>query len=219
MVLPSIYLMLRERKNYRKIFWSVVVLGLLMGFFSDFLAEFNGAWHVINLVIPYKILGVEPVDSILGYAFMVLFMVTFYEHFIDDERNRRLSKNASRLFLLGIIAVTLLVAVYLESQTILKISHMYLKAGLAMMLFPVIYGFSHPKILTKFSAMALFFIPVYLMAEIVVLKNNGWTFPGQYIGWVTIFGVTFPFEELFFWMICYAGIIVAFYEHFIDDDK
>lgn len=219
LVLPSIYLMLRERKNYRKIFWSVVILGLLLGFFFDFLAEFNGAWHVRDLVIPYKILGIEPVDNVLGYAVMVLFMVTFYEHFIDDERDRRLSKNASRLFLLGTIAVILLVVGYLENQTVFKISHMYLKAGLAAILFPLIYGFRHPKILAKFSALALFFIPVWLVAEIVVLKNGGWNFPGQYVGWVTVFGVTFPFEELFFWMICYAGAIVASYEYFIDDNR
>ena len=98
LVLPSIYLMLRKRKNYRKIFWSVIILGLILGFTFDFLAEFNGAWRVTSLVIPYKVFGVEPVDNVLGYVIMVLFMVTFYEHFIDDERYRRISKRPPGYF-------------------------------------------------------------------------------------------------------------------------
>jgi uncharacterized membrane protein len=219
LVLPSIYLMLRKRKNYRKIFWSVVILGLILGFTFDFLAEFNGAWRVTSLVIPYRVFGVEPVDNVLGYVIMVLFMVTFYEHFIDDERNRRISKKASQLFLMVVVATILLVAAYLGNRTTLEISHMYLKAGLTILLLFIIYAFRHPKMLVKFSMLAFFFFPVWLVAEVVVLKNGGWYFAQQYIGWVTIFGVTFPFEELFFWMMCYAVTMIAFYEHFIDDEK
>jgi hypothetical protein len=45
-----------------------------------------------------------------------------------------------------------------------------------------------------------------------------WAYPGtQYIGSVTLFGTTFPFEELFFWMLFYAPTLVAFYELFVSN--
>jgi len=67
--------------------------------------------------------------------------------------------------------------------------------------------------------MMFFFFFVWFLAEIVVLKTAGWTFPGQYIGMVTILGVTFPLEELFFWMLWYSVTIISYYEFFLDDQK
>lgn len=47
-----------------------------------------------------------------------------------------------------------------------------------------------------------------------------WTFPGdQFIGWVNMLGVRFPFEELLFWFMLAAIGILSYYEFFDDNRK
>ena len=46
LLLPSIYLMIREKKNYKKIFWAVLIFGVLMGFCFDFIH-----WHRIGAAV------------------------------------------------------------------------------------------------------------------------------------------------------------------------
>jgi len=43
------------------------------------------------------------------------------------------------------------------------------------------------------------------------------TYPGNnYVGWVNLFGITFPIEELLFWMLFYAASLVSYYELAVD---
>lgn len=52
----------------------------------------------------------------------------------------------------------------------------------------------------------------------LVLVITNWVYEGNnYIGWISLFNTSFPFEELFFWMMFYAASIVSYYELFIDD--
>jgi hypothetical protein len=60
---------------------------------------------------------------------------------------------------------------------------------------------------------------VYLSFELAALETNLWSFPGHYIGTVSVFGLTFPFEELFFWVLSSSTAAAAYYEYFIDDGK
>lgn len=90
---PSLYLILRERKNLLKIFLAVIVFGTIFGFLLEFMAEINLAWVVPRAVFNWRLFGFFPVlDIILGYMLMTLLIVVFYEHFLDDERNKRISK-------------------------------------------------------------------------------------------------------------------------------
>ncbi|MDA2936626.1 hypothetical protein MYX06_05415 [Patescibacteria group bacterium AH-259-L05] len=92
-LISSIYLILRERKNFLKIFWAVIIFGVIFGIIFDFIETFNKAWVVTRLVFPWKILGVLPIDDIFGFMLMTLFIIVFYEHFLDDEKNSRISNN------------------------------------------------------------------------------------------------------------------------------
>ncbi|MBI5004492.1 hypothetical protein HZC00_05375 [Candidatus Kaiserbacteria bacterium] len=219
LVPASVYLMLRERKNYQKIFLGTLVFGLLFGFFFDFIETYSGAWTVVNLVIPYKVLGVLPVDDMIGFVLMTLFTFLFYEHFLDDERTKRLSSGLSQALFIGAVLVIFTIVMFIADPLSMSISHAYLKGGLAALIFPIIFSWRNPKIIGKFAILSLFFFFVWLVAEVIAVKNGNWIYPGQYVGWVNVFGVTFPLEELFFWALCYSATITAFYERFIDDGK
>jgi hypothetical protein len=215
--LPSFYLMAREKKNLKKIFLAVFVLGILVGLAFDFLEVVNQAWAVPRIFLPWKAFGVWPIDELLGYIEMTLLMVVFYEHFLDDEKNKKISKNFIYLFIALSASTIIIWGLFIINPASIGFSYAYLRGGLVAIILPIILGLWRPKLIPKFLAMAAFFFPVWLTAEIVALKTGGWIFPGQYIGLVEIFGVKFPFEELFFWTMGYAAVITAYYELFIDD--
>lgn len=219
--IPSFFLMYRGKKNYRKIFWGVLIFGVLMGSAFELIATINGAWSVPRVVFPGLMIGVFPIESVIGYLFMTLFIVVFYEHFLDDERNPRLSPSHSKALLLLLIITFCVFTIGYINPEALKFSWFYLKAGFAAILFPIIFAFYNPHIIRKFAPLVVFFFFVWLLIELVGVANQNWLFPsdGQFVGYATVFGLTFPFEEVFFWFMWYAAVIVAYYEYFVDDRK
>ncbi len=214
---PSFYLILREKKNLKKIFWAVLIFGGLFGFVFDFIETFNKAWIMEELVFPWKILGILPVDDILGFFMMTLLIVLFYEHFIDDEKDKRISKNTIFVLIPSILAAIAIVVLFSINPEILTISYAYLVGGIAAMIPLIIITILKPKLLRKFVYIAVPFFFLWFLWEMIALKTGGWIFTGQYIGLVTVFGLTFPVEELFFWTMMYSSSIVSYYEFFIDD--
>jgi len=217
LLIPSLYLAWRERKNFLKIFWAVFIFGGLFGFIFDFIQTFNKAWVVERLVMPWKILGIMPVDDLLGFLLMTLFIVVFYEHFLDDEKNRKISKNLIWSLVPALFAIGVIVILFLINPNFLRISYAYLVGGITAIIFPIFLSFYKPRLIPKFLKIGGFFFFVWFVAEIVALKTGGWIFPGEYLINVEVFGVSFPFEELFFWTLFYAAWVVSFYEFFVDD--
>jgi hypothetical protein len=60
---------------------------------------------------------------------------------------------------------------------------------------------------------------INLVIELVGLHSGYWTFPGEYIGVVSLMGATFPIEEFFFYVILSSATIISYYELFVDDMK
>jgi len=219
LLLPSLYLIFREKKNFWKIFWGVVIFGFVVGFAFDFIQTFNRSWIVTGLVFPWKFFGVLPFDDLLDWGIAALFIFTFYEHFLDDEKNTKISKNLKWAILVFSAGLLVCIGLYLAFPRAITLSYAYLIGGIVAIIFPLIFSARKKNFLEKALKLTAFFFFVWLFAELVCLKYGGWIFPGQYIGTVSLFGLTFPFEELFFWMMCYSATTVAYYEFFIDDKK
>jgi len=219
-VIPSLYMFLRKKKNYKKIFLGTILLGTLAGMIYDSVAYLNKTWTT-DILIHWKFLGISPIDDIIGYTAMAFLIITFYEHFFDDEKNKKLSKNFSKGAMILSFVLLIVSAIIIINPLLLKIPYPYLILSLIAIIFPIVFAIIHPKIIPKFLMTGAYFFFVWFLAEMVALnaKTNGWAFPGQYIGLVTVFGVTFPFEELFFWMMWYAITVISYYEFFIDDQK
>ncbi|MEW6610580.1 MAG: hypothetical protein AB1352_03075 [Patescibacteria group bacterium] len=218
--IPSLYLIVRERKNLAKIGWAVILFGAVFGFIFDFIVTFNRGWIVSRLVFNYRLFGFYPlIDDVVGFMLMTLFVVVFYEHFLDDEKRPVVSKDIMYGFIPSCIVLVLLLVVYKINPEWLQISNVYLVTGTAAIMFPLIVGWKNARLRYKMLAVAAFFFCVWFIIELVAVAQNDWIFPGEYIGIVSIGRLTFPFEELFFWMMCYAATVVAYYEYLIDDRR
>lgn len=217
---PTIYLGIRKKKNWKKIGLATILFGFIFGFAFSFLAEYTLSWDVVSTIFPTKFLGITTLDTTIGIALMTLLIVTFYEHFIDKKINSPISKRFWIALIPSFLVVGLIILVFFISPDLLKTRYPYFYMGVVAIL-PVIYlSIKKPKLISKLATTSIYFFFLFLVIEIFAVKYNYWIYPGNnYIGWVKIFNLSFPFEELFFWMLFYSASIVSYYEILIDDEK
>lgn len=219
-VIPCVFLVLRKKKNIKKVIYASFTLGLILSFTFDFLAEFNNAWNWNGgLLTPHKIFGIVQVDVLFWFFFWVMYFILFYEHFIDDEKYKKISRNAPLTFGLGILLGLKVIITKTIYPSFLYIPYAYLVLCLGILLVFIIMALYKPKLVRKIMPVSAYFFFVYLTYELTALHTEIWTFPGQYIGTVRIMSLEFPFEELIFWILLSSTIGVTYYEFAFDDEK
>lgn len=151
---------------------------------------------------------------------MTAYILVFYEHFFDKDRNHRISPHIWQAIIPGLLAWVMIVFLHYINPSKLSFSHAYLKMGIAAIIPLILQLIRKPKLLSKYI---LFAIPLFFVifgSEIVGLTFHYWIFPGKdYLGLVTFFGQSFPVEEIIFWMLLYPSTIASYYERFVDDEK
>lgn len=220
-ILPSAYLLVRNPRPLKRIFTGALLFGILFGFILDFVAIFNGAWSepVEQLVFQYKIFTVVPIDHIIWFFFWALLIIVFYEYFIERDLSDFVSHNIRYAFLPSIAALISILIIYFTNPNFLKFNYAYFFLGL-FTLAPFFYlAFKKPLLLIKFVKISPFFFFLFLIFELTALKLNQWYFPGEYIGTVTLFNLTFPFEEFFFWILMSSTVVLSYYELYVDDER
>lgn len=214
--LPQVvYLGVRENKPWKKILFATLIFGTINGFLFEFIQEFNRSYSVVSIVFP-KILEIVPIDNILGHTMMALLTFTFYEHFINTRKSSSISPRSKYAVLIssGAIAISLFMFIY--NPNLLRFDYSYFYMGLAATIPPIILEIKKPQLIRAMTVTAIYFFFLYLSMELLAVRNNWWIYKGSYIGSVTLFSYSFPFEELFFWMLFYATSLVSYYKIFID---
>lgn len=213
----SIYLGIRKKKNWRKIFAGALVFGSLFGFALEFLANINSVWQEPT-IFGSRVLGVVSWESILFYPIMTIFILVFYEHFFDRDITKKVSSHIWIATIPSILAIVFMVTRYLLVSNSFQMPYTYLILGTLAIIIPLIHCIKKPKLFNKYSKVAVSMFLLFFTFEVVGVAFGYWYFPGsQYIGTVTAFGQTFPLEEVIFWMFFYPATIVSYYETFIDD--
>lgn len=216
-IVPAIYLGLRAKKYWKKIIVSTFIFGGLFGFIFEFIQELNNSYHVVSRVFP-KILGTVPLDNVLGHMMMAFLTLVFYEHFIDRKKSPHISKNIVFALFPALLVIILSLIIFFITPNLLTVSYAYFYLGMAAILPPIVLGFEKPTFVKDMTVTAVYFFFLYFFIEIFAVKFGWWIYPGNYyIGKISVLGITYPLEELFFWMMFYAASLVSYYELFIDD--
>lgn len=218
-IIPSIYLLVSKPRSLKRIFTASLLFGLLFGFTFDFLAIVNKAWSepIGQLVFPYKFFGIVPLDHLIWFFFWVFLIVVFYERFVEREVNNSISHNFIYALLPSIFALVAILILYFTIPNFLMFDYAYFWLGFFTLL-PLAYlARKQPRLINKFLKIAPFFIFLFLVFELTAIKLGQWYFPGQYIGSVTLFNLSFPFEEFFFWILMSSTVVLAYYELVVDD--
>ncbi|MDO8495937.1 MAG: hypothetical protein Q7S43_00585 [bacterium] len=220
-VIPTIFLLLRQRKQFKRLGASVIA-GMVVAFTADFLAEFNGAWSWApegQLVFSNKLFGLIPVDVLIWYFFWITFTVVYYEHFFEHDRSRVVSRRFKSVLIFFLTLLAIIILTFYINPEILRFRYAYLWVAVfgSTPFFYLI--FKKPHLIGKLLKAGIFNIFLFLSFELTALKLDQWRFPGEYIGTVSLFGVQFPFEEFIFWILLGTPIILSYYELYVDDGK
>lgn len=185
LTLPSvIYMGFRKPKNWIKLGLGAIIFGLLFGFALSYFAEASKSWTVINDVFRFRLFGLNTLEEVIGHIFMVLLILTFYEHFLDDERDNKLGRRTGLALIIGFIGAATVLLIHNYFPTFFaSISYPYLGIGLIAII-PLIYAvYKNPKLVKKLSFVAIYFFILYFSIELFAVKFNYWLYPGNnYIG-------------------------------------
>lgn len=217
---PSLYLLYKEQKYLKKILLASISFGLFFGFVFDFIAELNKAWDWNGGLLFGKILGVVQIDVMIWFFLWIFHIFLFYEHFIDRKKLKsKVSVRQIEVFTVSVLSAILLVGVYKFFPSILYFDKAYLMLCLVVSIPFLIIFFKKPRLVWHTVPMIAYFFFVYLAHEVTALHLDQWRFPGDYIGWVNMFGVSFPIEEFVFWIILSSLIGSIYYELSFDNQK
>ena len=217
-VLPMCYLLYKNTRLARNPLLFAFIFSVPALFITDYLSHIDGSF------LNYSILGIRlfdlyPIEDFLWAIIYFLYIGTFYEYFFDDDRSRR-KKLPRRFYLFAAVGITAS-ALFVAAIFVFKVIHIpyfYISAVFVLfLLLPTLVLVQHREIFDGIMRAGLFFAVLSILYEYASLHNGEWAFPGDnFIGWVTLFDVAFPFEELL-WLIFAAPAYLVYYEFFADN--
>lgn len=223
-VLPTVYLFIRRQKPILRVFSGALVIGLGPGLIFDIIASYNTAWAEApsQLVFKFLLFGFLPLDEPIWFFLLALYVLTFYEHFFERESKGKLSLRFSKFLLTMIILLLLTVFLVIFFPAVLSFGFAYALVAAVFTLIMLFFArktLFKKELLVRYLKTTVFFFFLYLVYELTAVHLSQWFFPGQYVGYVELANIRFPFEELFFWMLISTVLILAVYEGFVDDER
>jgi len=220
--LPSAYLIWRRPRNFEKALVGGALLGLLLGFSFDFVAEFNGAWawaSDTDLFFPFKLFGVVDVDILIWYFLWVFLVICYYEYVVEHHATRRISKHARPVAYIGVALAAWVVFLKYVYPDLLILPFAYAKLGTITFVLCALVLLRHASLAHKTLLVIPYFATLYFVFEMTALEANLWSFPGDYLGHVVVGVHSFPIEELIIWIFASSAIVAAYYEFSVDDER
>ncbi|WP_159951144.1 hypothetical protein [Polaribacter septentrionalilitoris] len=215
---PIIYLSFRKKKDWLKILIIATVIGVIIGVPFTFLGELTNAWIIHDKKFRFFDSFYLPV--ILGWMLMSSLTIIIYQHFyFTNAKIKTLSKRFKKVFFtLSFISVILILTCFIYPNLYPK-QYSYAYIGIINIIPFLYYLIKRPKFILKITPIIIYFFSVYFSMEYIGLTNNLWSFKGSYIGEVSFFKITFPTEELVYWMILFSPSVLCFYNSFVIDNE
>lgn len=218
---PAVYLSYKKRKAIKKSLIFAFLFSIPFTIIINLFAVNDQSWYVPITVFKLRILNLVPIEDLIWGFLLVYFVIIFYEYFLDKKVQKE-KQNKKFVYFFGILnlllALCLLIFALIPS---LRLPYFYLWGGICLLLVPtILFLTSFPNFISRFVKVGIYFFGVFLLLEITGLQRNQWVFPGKnFIGWVTLFGHSFPFEEFLFFISLAAVAVLSYYEFFSDDQK
>jgi len=163
--------------------------------------------------------GMVSLDILIWYFLWVFLTVSFYEYFAEYDFSKKISPHFKPALAIGLLVIPVIVGFSKIAPSALTFHFAYLVLGIATLIPFAAIVLRRPALFPKVIEIIPFFILLYLAFELTAVYTGLWGFPGHYIGEVSVFGFTFPFEEMFFWVIISSAVTASYHEYVIDDGK
>lgn len=216
---PSLYLTLRKKEIFKKTFISSLLASITICLIIDYIAIASKAWFEVS-TLNYFIFKIVPVDMFVWGFLLFYFSISFYEYFLDKDKNKKIfSKNTKFLVSLLLGLSIIFGIIYLTNKDLFVIKYFYSFFILIGLILPIsLVLLKCPQLMKKSIILAIFFLFFGIIYELSALYAGQWAFAGNYLGRINLFDLSFPIEELFYFILAPPALILV-YEFFMDDRK
>jgi hypothetical protein len=224
LAVPCLYLAALLDWKIGRTLWFSAILAVPMGIIMDYVMEITGGWVLEESLFDYKFLGYVFLEQIAWLVLYVFFVAAFHRLFGRSLLLREKRIKPFKLRWLGYWYGSMLGAFYLGwliEPDALRIDYFYLKVGCVLEVLPLAYTLlRYPFLWRLFVLPTVYFLYVGLQYEFVALHLHHWSFPveEQFLGMIDLYGLRFPLEELVFWMLIGAAVVISYYELFVSGD-
>jgi hypothetical protein len=220
---PALYISLRHPELIKKSAIFSLIFSIPAAFLIDYVMQYTGGWAIGRMEFPH--VWILQYVSLLQLIWLFLYtylVVIYYEAFFDRSVKKIFYPRIKYLVYLGVGVLGFLTFFHFFDQGVLYIDYFYFKIGLLGVLLPLVLFLTQtPAAVGRFAKVAIYFFYYTLLYELTALQLQQWNFPAenQFVGYVRLFEHSFPFEELFFWMMISSISILAYYEYYDDDGR
>lgn len=181
----------------------------------ELVSRLANAWDVES-ILP-RPLGILPLENLIFAFINFLWVLSFYEVFIDGDKSKKISDRFRYLIILYIILFIGVFWLYFLAPQLITLH--YAIMALPILVIPGAIIFSRrPGLLQKTLLPTAFFFFVFLTYEMVSLVIGSWWWPGEYLFPTTVFGKVFPLDDVIIWYMLSTPVLIGGYEYFMDDD-
>jgi hypothetical protein len=206
---PAAYLLARSAATRQAIRPRFVVRYVVfVVVFVDYMCVRYDAWD--NASVLPDLPGGVTVEQVVCLALLIVLVLAVSERYFaapDPAPPKRFGKVALiAMFVTGLV-IALVPALQAPFDT-----YTYMWIGVA--LYPSVIALAiaiDPRVVREMVAVTIVIAPVILGFELLALHHDYWVFEGQYVGEVTVLGLTFPTEELLFFVLLAAPAVVGAY--------
>ncbi|HVX58337.1 MAG TPA: hypothetical protein VG964_01210 [Candidatus Saccharimonadales bacterium] len=167
----------------------------------------------------FRVFGLVPVEDLVWFFLTSYMILSFYELFFDHVKHKAFGRRMPLLFSLITLAAAIMLVLVMTVGHIGTITYFYLKSCIVLAIIPLAtFLYEFPRFVSIFLKMTAYFFALFLLSEIVGLHNGHWSFPSaHYLGKMPLGPYRIPYEELFFFIIMFASVTVAYFELFDDN--
>ncbi len=214
---PLIPLLIKLKKYSKKILVITTLITLPFVLMIDHTAHLSKSWYE-NGTINIRVFGTFPIDSFIWGLLYTLIIISVYSYLFDQSKQELISKNTKKLVKLTIILLIITGLIFIIFGKNLFIPYFYL-IFLSLVSLWAVFLQKHPKLYHKMNLLGFWFFIPQIIYELVAMKLMHWEFlRGYHIGYIELFKVIFPFEELL-WFYIVVVAVGTIYEVYIDDRK
>ncbi|MFA6027434.1 MAG: hypothetical protein WC752_00720 [Patescibacteria group bacterium] len=202
------------RKSKFKILLFSVVTTLLFAIPIELMARLTDSWDVQS-TLP-RLFGIAPLENTL-YAFINFFWpLCFYEAFVDRDRSKRISRRWKYLVTTYIALSFIVYLLFSVNRQMISLD--YWQLAIFILVIPGILLFSrNTKLIKKAIPVTIFFGIIFFCHEVMSLYLGHWWWPGEYLMPFTLWGKTFPLDDVIIWYLLSTPVLIGGYEFFMDD--
>ena len=214
LVPPTIINFLWLKKSKLKILTFSLITVFIIAPAIELCARLADVWDVQSIIT--RPFGLVPVENMIFAFLNFLWGLSFYEYFIDKDSNGKISSRFKFLVFIYTIAASIIYAIFFINKDLITLN--YFTIAIPLLILPAIVIFyNKPKFIKKVIWPTIFFAFIFFYYETISLLIGSWWWPGEYLFNTSLFGKTFPLDDVIIWYFLSTPVLICGYEFFMDD--